>query len=260
MRATIACGQFDPKPGDIEANTARIRGQAAEAAAAHATLLVLPELCLTGYPNRTEAATWAVAAEGPEMARVGECAAAAGVGLCIGFIERVGRDGCANSMAFIDSSGTLRGIYRKVHLWPPEREWAIPGTGFIPIDAGGITLGMWICYDTRFPEAARSLARAGATLGLVGAAWFGPADEWELAVRARAMDNGMFVAGATVIGAFGSAPFRGTSTIVDPHGKVLACAREGRAEVICAEYDSATVEEFRGRLPLLDDVRPESYA
>ena len=260
MRATIACGQFIPTSGDVPANMALIRAQAREARAAGASLLVLPELCLTGYPARAEAAAWAVAGDGPEMARVRETAAGIGIGLCLGFIERLGPDRCANSMACVDAAGTVCGIYRKVHLWPPEREWAAPGASFVPTEVAGIRAGMWICYDTRFPEAARSLARAGATLGLVGAAWFGPSEEWELALRARALDNGMFVAGATVLGAFGAAPFRGTSMIVDPHGTVLARAREGRAEVIHADYDSAVVEGFRARLPLLHDLRPDSYA
>ncbi len=106
-------------------------------------------------------------------------------------------------MVFLDSRGTLRSVYRKVHLWVTEKEWALPGSGFPAMTAGDMRLGMWICYDTRFPEAARTLARSGATLGLVGSAWFGPAEEWELALRARALDNGMFVAGASVQGSFG---------------------------------------------------------
>ena len=121
----------------------------------------------------------------------------------------------------------------------------------------------WECGSAttrRFPETARTLTRAGATLGLVGSAWFGPPDEWELAVRSRALDNGIFVAGASVLGSFGAAPFRGASLIADPHGRVLARAREGVEEVICAEYDDEAVQSFRSRLPLLADLRPGAYA
>ena len=121
-------------------------------------------------------------------------------------------------------------------------------------------LGSWICYDSRFPEAARTLARAGASLALVGSAWFGPADEWELAIRSRALDNGIFVAGASVLGAFGPSPFHGVSLIVDPHGRVLARGREGVEEIITADYDDEAVSSFRGRLPLLADLRPGTYA
>jgi omega-amidase len=163
-------------------------------------------------------------------------------------------------MAFIDRDGRLVSVYRKVHLWVTEREWAVPGAGFACFSSGPLRLGMWICYDTRFPEAARSLARGGARIGLAGAAWFGPSEEWELALRARALDNGIHAAGAVVQGAFGDSDFHGGSLIVDPHGRVIARAREGEEAVICAEYDSAVADAFRARLPLLDDLRPESYA
>jgi 5-aminopentanamidase len=260
VRTIIACGQFCPAPGDIPKNCATIRSQAREAASARAALLLLPELCLSGYPAAREAAAWAIATDGPEMAVVRECAVQSGIDLCLGFIEAVGTDHLANSMAYIDRTGTVAAVYRKVHLWPLEREWAVAGSSFSPFVAAGISAGMWICYDTRFPEAARRLARAGATLGLAGSAWFGPAEEWELALRARALDNGIFVAGAALLGSFASAPFRATSMIVDPHGRILARARDGRAEVIAAPYDSEAVAEFRARLPLLADLKPDSYA
>jgi len=260
VQATIACGQFDPKPGDCAFNTGFIRSQAREAAAAGAVVLVLPELCLTGYPAGAAAAACAVTADGPEMERAEECAAATGIDLCFGFVERDAAGRLFNSMAYVDKAGILKSTYRKVHLWPTEREWAVAGDRFAALEALGISVGMWICYDTRFPEAARCLARSGATLGLVGAAWFGPPEEWELALRARALDNGMFVAGATVLGVFGAMPFRGASMIVDPHGNVLARAREGRTQVITARYDAAVIEQFRARLPLLQDLRPETYA
>jgi predicted amidohydrolase len=180
--------------------------------------------------------------------------------MCFGFTELTPENALHNSMCFLDSRGALRSVYRKVHLWANEKEWALPGPGFPITITQGVRLGVWICYDTRFPETTRTLARAGATLGLVGSAWFGPPEEWELALRARALDNGMFVAGASVQGDFAGAPFRGASLIVDPHGRVLARAREGAEEVICAEYDEEAVASFRARLPLLADLRPGAYA
>jgi predicted amidohydrolase len=119
---------------------------------------------------------------------------------------------------------------------------------------------MWICYDTRFPEAARVLALEGATLCLAATAWFGPADEWELAIRARAMDNGIFTAGAALQGEALGMPLRGASIIVDPHGRILAQAREGADGVITAQYDEESVLSFRARLPLLEHRRPSAYA
>jgi predicted amidohydrolase len=259
VKATLACGQFAPAAGAVQENIARIRSLALEAARGGAAILVLPELCLCGYPPAHDARAFAVRADGPEMSAVAGAARENAIALCLGFAE-LARDGVLyNSAAYVDRTGALRTVYRKVHLWVTEKEWATPGAGFAALTDGGICLGMWICYDTRFPEAARSLARGGTRLGLVGSAWFGPPDEWELAVRARALDNGIYVAGATALGSFGASPFRVASLIADPHGRVLARAREGTPEVIFAEYDDAVVESFHARIPLLHHLRPEAY-
>jgi predicted amidohydrolase len=256
----IACGQFSPAPGDAARNIECMEAHAREAARQGARLLLLPELCLCGYPAPDEAARFAVSIDGPEIGQLRQHARAAGISLCFGFVEREQGGALRNSMAFVDAAGELRATYRKVHLWKSEAAWATPGTRFESFDAGIARAGMWICYDTRFPEAPRALALAGATLGLVGAAWFGPEEEWELALRARALDNGIFVAGAAVQGAFGSQPFHGTCLIADPHGRVLARGRPGWDEIVTAAYDEADVKAFRARLPLLDDRRPQSYA
>ncbi len=259
VKCILACGQFAPAGAAISENLRHIRSLAKEAGGKGASVLVLPELCLCGYPAADQARARAVRPDGPEMAELGACAREAGVALCAGFAEAAPDGVLYNSAAYLDRHGTLKSVYRKVHLWITEKQWAQPGSGFAAMRDGGLTAGMWICYDSRFPEGARALARAGATLALVGSAWFGPADEWELAIRSRALDNGMFVAGATVLGSFGTAPFRGASLIVDPHGRVLARAREGVEEVISAEYDEEAVASFRARLPLLDDLRPAAY-
>lgn len=260
MTITIACGQFAPASGDLARNSERMCAQALEAARGGARLLVLPELCLCGYSTPEEARTRAIDVRGAEIRGLQECARATGIALCFGFAERADDGRLHNSMAFVDDDGSLRAVYRKVHLWKTESAWASPGTGFPSFEAASLKLGMWICYDTRFPEAARSLALSGATLGCVGSAWFGPAEEWELALRSRALDNGIFVAGAAALGSFGKAPFRGESLVVDPHGTVLARARRRKQGIITADYDFAAVEAFRSRLPLLADLRPDCYA
>jgi predicted amidohydrolase len=260
VKLIVACGQFAPAAGAIGHNTAVMRALAAQAARAGAAVLVLPELCLCGYPAPREARARAVPRDGPELLGACEIARQLHIAMAFGFAEAAADGGLYNSMAYVDAGGRLSSLYRKVHLWATEKAWAQPGDSFRSFDAGGQRAGMWICYDSRFPEAARALVRDGATLALVGSAWFGPAGEWELALRARALDNGIYVAGASVLGSFGSAPFFGESLVVDPHGTVLARARRGRRQVITAEVDTAVVEAFRARLPLLSDLRPDSYA
>jgi len=253
----VACAQFEAAEGDLPRNSARMDDLARRAAQLGARVLVLPELCLTGYLSASEAARFAVTTGSAEMEGVRALARAAGLALCFGFAEKTPAS-LFNSMAFVERDGNLLAVYRKIHLWKTERAWAEAGNDLVSFGLEGVRCGMWICYDSRFPEAARALALDGVTLGFVGSAWFGPSEEWELALRSRALDNGIWTAGAVTLGASGGAPFRGTSLIVDPHGAVCARAPEGREAVIAAEIDQKRVSSFRERLPLLDDRRPDS--
>ena len=258
MSVVIACAQLACAPGDIQRNMSRMEEMAAEAARRSARVLVFPELCLSGYLAPRDAARAAVPADGAELRRLRALARKTGLALCFGFPERA-PEALYNSMAFVDRDGGVPIVYRKIHLWVTEKGWATEGKRLVSCPLDGIRCGMWICYDCRFPEAARALALDGVTLGLVGSAWFGPAAEWELVARARALDNGIFVAGAAVQGSFEGAAFHGGSLIVDPHGAILAAASEGEETVITAELDPGAVGSFRRRLPLLEDRRPASY-
>jgi predicted amidohydrolase len=253
----IACAQFVCAPGDIPRNTEIMAAMAAQASRLRARALVFPELCLSGYLAPSDAKRLAVSADGPEVSRLRDVARETGVAVCFGFPER-SADGLFNSMAFIDRDGGPPVVYHKIHLWVTERGWAVEGNRLVSFSLSDFRCGMWVCYDSRFPEAARALALRGVTLALVGSAWFGPEAEWELACRARALDNGIFVAGAAAQGSFGDARFHGGSIIVGPHGDILAAAPEGEACVIAAECDPTAVMSFRQRLPLLDDMRPAS--
>ena len=259
MTTTIACGQFEAVPANAGANLGLMRGQAREAAGRGASLIVFPELALSGYLPAEQLRSSAVGLASPEIAEARAIARESAIAIAVGFAERAVDGRLHDSMAFVEADGTLRSIYRKVHLFGSEGAWAAAGEGFESFESAGIRMGMWICYDTRFPEAARSLALSGATLCLAATAWFGPSDEWELALRARAMDNGIVTAGAALQGTALGQPLRGASAIVDPHGRLLAGAREGTREVITAIYDQAAVESFRERLPLLRHRRPGAY-
>jgi predicted amidohydrolase len=259
MTTRVACGQFVPVPGNIGANASIMRSMAAEAASRGAKIVVFPELALSGYLPADEVRRLAVHARGEEVGRMCGAAREAGISLCFGFAEKTDSGKLANSMAVIDFEGRLSALYRKVHLWEGEDLWAEAGDGFTVFEAGFARCGVWICYDGRFPEAARALALSGATLALAAAAWLGPAEEWELVLRARAIDNGMFVAGAALQGSYAGMAFHGASLVADPHGRVLARAAEGRDELLTADYDPEAVRSFRARLPLLSHVRPDAY-
>jgi len=259
MVLTLACAQFAPVGGDVNANVARMAKLLREAAGAD--LVVFPELATTGYLPGAEVAPLAEPIPGPTTERLSALARECRIAIATGIAELDPASGRRyNTLVVVDSDGRLCLRYRKTHLWAGEERWATPGSSFTVAQCGGVALGAWICYDCRFPEVARMFALAGAEVALVGSAWLGPAEEWELAVRARAMDNGIFVAASTMQGTSGSMEFHGGSLIADPHGRVIAQAREGETTVIAAKADLAAIPECRARLPLLSHRRRDLYS
>jgi predicted amidohydrolase len=253
----IACAQTSCHPGNVAANLRRIDSLAARVAAAGADLLVFPELMTTGYAEPAVVAPLAQPIPGPVSREIARMARAHRIALAVGLPERSAlKTDCFNTLLLIDADGHERLRYRKVHLWDSERAWACGGDAFPVHQLGDLRLGANICYDVRFPEGARSLALAGAQLMLLPTAWLGPVAEWELAVRSRAMDNGIFVAASAVQGN----PFRGSSLIVDPHGTIIARGEPDDDGWIMAAIDTATVREFHRRIPLLQDRQPERYS
>jgi predicted amidohydrolase len=256
MRFALACAQFAAAPGDVAANLGTVEALAREAAGRGAAIVVFPELCLSGYLPPGDIERLAVAVDSPELSRVAATAREARIAIALGFAERAPDGRLRNSIAVVGPEGAVVTVQRKAHLFGQEPRWAAAAQTTSAFDACGVRCGAWVCYDTRFPELARRLALDGATLGLVGAAWLGPPDEWELAVRSRAMDNGIYVAAAALQGTGRGLTFRGTSLVADPHGRVIARASEGDG-VVVAEYDDAVVDEFRARVPVLRHRRPD---
>jgi predicted amidohydrolase len=256
VKLAVACAQFAAAPADVPYNLARVDALAREAAGRGAGVAVFPELCLSGYLPAGEIERFAVSVDGPELSRVAATARAAGIAIAVGFAERAADGRRFNSIAVIGPDGATVAVQRKAHLFGQDGRWAARAETAAAFDVLGVRCGAWVCYDTRFPELARRLALDGATLGLVGAAWLGPADEWELAVRSRAMDNGIYVAAAALQGADRGFVFNGTSIAVDPHGRVIARAPAGDG-VIVADYDEEAVNGFRSRLPLLEHRRAD---
>lgn len=234
-----------------------MREYAREAAGLGARLVLYPELIVTGYlaPERIPALAEPVS--GPAVQSLSRAAVETKTALAFGFAER-GEDGrCHNSLVFVGARGELAGVYRKTHLWDTEKRWAAPGEGSTVLEYCGARTGGWICYDTRFPELARAQAMAGIELALVATAWLGPADEWDLSLRARALDNAMFVAGADIVDP--QIGCHGRSLVVDPHGNVIARAQADTECLITADLDPAVLGRQRGRVPLLRDRRPQAY-
>ena len=256
---------------DRDANLAVADRLTRAAAADGASLIVLPEKWTAmGSGEQLRAAAQTLEGEAIGWARA--IARELGVDLVAGsIVERVpGQEKLANTSVHVDPHGEIRAVYRKVHMFDVEvdghvyRESELEQAGeeiVLSQTAGGVGLGMSICYDLRFPELYRILAVAGARIIVLPAAFTlaTTRDHWETLVRARAIENQAFVVAANQ---FGSHPAGqrsgGRSMIVDPWGIVLAQAPDAEGHIL-AELDLANQEEIRGSLPALANRRPAAY-
>ena len=128
----------------------------------------------------------------------------------------------------------------------------------IPI--AGVSCGLTICYDLRFPEVYRKLALAGAEMIVLCAAWpLIRQSHWETLIRARAIENQLYVIAANRTGTDGVMTFCGSSRIVDPYGVIVASAAENREEVIYGEINTEIVRTVREKIPVFEDRRTDLY-
>jgi predicted amidohydrolase len=258
MRA--AALQFRPILGDVPGNLSTIERLVD---GIDAELIVLPELCLSGYelPDQQEVARCAQAAmpSGDEVfARLTALAMRRRVVLVGGFAERA--DGRVYNAAFVLGPSGPVGVYRKVHLFGDELRLFEPGDlGFPVFDLGGWCLGVMICFDWMFPEAARSLALAGADVIAHPSNLVLP---WcQEAVRTRALENGVYVITANRVGTDRALTFTGASQIVDPRGHLEGRAPAVGDAVVLAELDLALARD-KWVTPTnhrLADRRPDQY-
>jgi 5-aminopentanamidase len=267
----VAVAQVGIAVGEVDANREAAATAVAEAAALGAELVVLPELCDSGYvfSSAAEARSLAAPAEGNATLR-GWQAQAAEHGLVVvgGFCE-LGRDGqLYNSAAVVDASG-VRAVYRKAHLWDAEKTVFMPGDDAPPVvDLPYGRVGVMICYDLEFPEWVRLAALDGAELLAAPVNWpvLGSIGEEQppevIKARANAAVNGVFVAVADRCRDERGVSWVSGSLIASPSGAALAGpVLADRPAVLAAECDLALARDKRvsEHNDLLDDRRPDLY-
>jgi deaminated glutathione amidase len=241
-----------------------------EAAADGANLVVLPEkFNVLGSPDDLRAGAEPV--PGPTTEWAGEVCRELGVWLVAGsIVERMeGDDKLRNTSALIGPDGGIHAVYRKIHLFDVEvggmvyreSDAEAPGDEVVVADVDGVELGMAVCYDLRFPELFRIMAVRGARVVSLPAAFTVPTGRahWEILVRARAIENQIFVIAA---GQIGSHPpdheSYGHSMIIDPWGEVLAEAPD-EVGFITADLDFDAQRTVREKLPSLAHRQPHVY-
>ncbi|QEM69807.1 carbon-nitrogen family hydrolase [Geobacter sp. FeAm09] len=249
--------QFHVTQGAVDANLAQVREALRRGAAQGANLAVLPEMWSTGfaYKNLNELAQRTAGIVDELLALSRELNL-----VIVGSMPEPGGDKVFNTVFLVDN-GTLAGVYRKIHLFSLLGEdrafsggdrWLLAETSLGPV-------GVIVCYDLRFPELSRRLAVEGARVICIPAQWPRPREEhWRTLVRARAIENQLFVVACNACGPSGKLNLFGMSMIVDPQGEVLAEAGDGEGEIV-ASLDLQAMADWRARIPCFNDRRPELY-
>jgi predicted amidohydrolase len=256
--------------GDKDRNLARAERLVRAAAADGAEFIALPEKWnLLG--GGEELVAGAEPLHGPSLNAARGWARDLGIHLLAGSISERGGEGekASNTSVLIDPQGQDLAVYRKIHMFDVdaggvsyrESEFERPGAEPVLAQVAELTAGLTVCYDLRFPELFRILALRGARLIAVPSAFTLATgrDHWEVLLRARAIENQLFVLAPNQVG---EAPPHyssfGRSLIVDPWGVVLATAPDEEC-FVAAELDFATLERVRDQLPSLANRQPDAY-
>ena len=265
----IAGVQMEPRIGEVRRNLDAILGRLALAAEGDARLVVFPECALTGYgfQSRAEAAPFGEPCDGPSTLAIAEACRRLGVWSIFGFLEADGPL-LFNACALVGPDGPVA-TYRKVHLPslgvdkfvdPGDRPFAVQ-------DAGGLKVGMHICYDSSFPEVGRVLTLLGAELLVLPTNWPTHSEcAAEHMTATRAMENVVYSIAVNRVGEERGFRFIGRSSIAATNGQILAHASAHAEEILYADVNPALAREKkqvrvpgRHEINRIADRRPAFY-
>jgi N-carbamoylputrescine amidase len=278
---TLGLVQMRCQP-DPEANLENAINRIRQAAKAGAQIICLQELFRSQYfCQRQDPSIFDLAepVPGPTSERLGRVARETGTVIVASLFERRTAGVYHNTAAVLDADGSLLGLYRKMHIPDDplyfEKYYFTPGDlGFRAFDTRHGRIGVLICWDQWYPEAARLTALKGADIIFYPTAigWhprekteFGAAQyqAWQLIQRSHALANGVYVAAANRVGHEGAPDggleFWGGSFVSDPFGGVLRQASHDKEDVLVVTCDLKRIEEIRRNWPFLRDRRIDAY-
>ena len=263
---------------DRETNLAHAVNQIRDLSSNGAQIVCLQELFTGLYPCQSEDHRKFDDAEtipGPTCEKLAAAAARYEVAIVGSLFERRAAGIYHNSAVVFDADGALLGRYRKMHIPDDplyyEKFYFTPGDlGFRTFDTRFGTIGVGICWDQWFPEAARLMALSGAEILLYPTAigWLpdekqvsgtSQHDAWETVMRSHAIANGVFVAAANRVGVEDDLEFWGGSFAADPTGEVLQRGSQQEAQTLLVECDLDQVDASRTHWPFLRDRRIDAY-
>jgi N-carbamoylputrescine amidase len=261
-----------------ERNLEKAAARVEEAANRGAQVVCLQELYRSQYLCQSEDNALFDLAEpipGPSTKTLGRVAAARKIAIVAPIFERRAPGVYHNSAVVLDESGRVAGHYRKMHIPDDpgyyEKFYFTPGDlDFITHGTEKASVGVLICWDQWFPEAARLTALAGAQVLFYPTAigWTSDMSKevrqrlyegWETIQRSHAIANGVFVAAANRVGVEGEIEFWGGSFVCDPFGEVLSRAGHTKEETLVVDCDLNLIEDTRRNWPFLRDRRIDAY-
>lgn len=265
MQFSLSLAQFNVKLGNPIHNYHIVKKMTQEAVEEGSQLILFPELWSTGY----DLENWRNHADplGEGMfQRISDLAAKHSIYIGGSLLESY-QEKAANTFVLFNSQGEIAALYRKIHLFRlmDEHQWLLPGNQLTLCEINmldsdtTLKIGLAICYDLRFPEMFRKYALMGADLILLPAEWPSVrSDHWRTLVKARAIENQLYMAAVNRIGSSKNEQFGGGSAIISPWGEILVEAGE-LEELHTITIDIDLVKLARSRIPVLEDRRPEIY-
>ena len=261
-----------------EENVSKALQRIEQAAGQGGQIICLQELFTGPYPCQSEdhsMFSWAEEIPGPTTERLAELAKRLQVVIVSSLFERRAHGLYHNTAVVFDADGSTAGTYRKMHIPDDplyyEKFYFTPGDlGFCVIPTRYAQLGVGVCWDQWYPEAARLFALAGAEILLYPTAigWiheekeeYGGAQHnaWETMMRSHAIANGLFVGAPNRVGIEGQLQFWGASFISGPNGQLLARAGHEGEEILSADCDLDLIDTVRTHWPFLRDRRIDAY-
>lgn len=254
----IGVVQFDTTLNNKKENMKKAELYIREAAKNDAKIIVLPELFNAGYHTEEEDYRVAEKLSGETVRYLAKLSKELDIVIIANIIEQSDLSGVLYDTSFIIDN-VLKGFYRKVMLWQKEQLRFKNGMDYPVIDLGFTKVGLQICYEVGFPEGARILALKGAEIICYCSAFSSKRSYvWDLATRARAIENGVFIAASNRCGQEkDDYPFAGLSRIVSPNGDIINGMDEREEGLICSEIDTSIISSQRYAVPYFRDYNTD---